>query len=163
MLAVELGADFREVREQPKQRKNTKGSPPKLTTDDYQLQRLHDTGSVADRKRSGRASFIRKTKMADVETALQRSPLKRPSVYINIITKFISVLNVMKGTLGYSKTAQCVTYHGTDFFPWGYLKNISFRTNPHTFDELKSNILHAIWDINSHALRKVPINLLKRV
>ncbi|GFT18277.1 hypothetical protein TNCV_710841 [Trichonephila clavipes] len=35
-LAVELGADFREVREQPKQRKNTKGSSPKCTTDAYQ-------------------------------------------------------------------------------------------------------------------------------
>ncbi|GFW20432.1 uncharacterized protein TNCV_4546991 [Trichonephila clavipes] len=45
------------------------------------VQWLHDTGSVADRKRSGRA-FIMKTKEADVETALQRSPLKRPSVYI---------------------------------------------------------------------------------
>ncbi|GFV55631.1 hypothetical protein TNCV_1821181 [Trichonephila clavipes] len=46
-------------------------------------QRLRDTGSVADRKRSGRA-FIMKTKVADVETTLQRSPLKRPSVYQTI-------------------------------------------------------------------------------
>ncbi|GFT11558.1 DUF4817 domain-containing protein [Trichonephila clavipes] len=46
------------------------------------VQRLRDAGSVADRKRSSRA-FIMKTKVADVETALLRSPLKRPSIYIN--------------------------------------------------------------------------------
>ncbi|GFX72644.1 uncharacterized protein TNCV_4062401 [Trichonephila clavipes] len=39
-LAVELDADFREVREQPKQRKNTKGSLPKSTTDAYQHKRF---------------------------------------------------------------------------------------------------------------------------
>ncbi|GFV77980.1 hypothetical protein TNCV_1341 [Trichonephila clavipes] len=44
--------------------------------------------------------------MADVETALQSIPLKRSSVYTNVITKFIS--KVMKGTLGCSKTAQFV-------------------------------------------------------
>ncbi|GFW15484.1 DUF4817 domain-containing protein [Trichonephila clavipes] len=76
------------------------------------VQRLHDTGSVADRKRSNRA-FMLKTKVADVETALQRRPLKRPSVYINIITEFISLLKVMKDTLGCSKTAQRVTHHRT--------------------------------------------------
>ncbi|GFU69247.1 uncharacterized protein TNCV_3285241 [Trichonephila clavipes] len=98
-------------------------------------------------------------KVADVETALQRSPLKRPSVYVNIITEFISLLKVMKGTLGCSKTAQCVTHYGTDIFLWGYLKNVTFRNNPHMFDEFKGNILHPISDINSHALRKVSINL----
>ncbi|PRD19368.1 UNVERIFIED_CONTAM: hypothetical protein NCL1_57537 [Trichonephila clavipes] len=50
-----------------------------------------------------------------------------------------------------------------DFSLWGYLKNVAFRNNPHTLDELKSNILHGISDINSHTLRKVSINLLKRV
>ncbi|GFX26864.1 uncharacterized protein TNCV_1840371 [Trichonephila clavipes] len=44
-----------------------------------------------------------------------------------------------------------------DFFLWGYLKNVTFRNNLHTFDELKSNILNAISDINSHAHRKVSI------
>ncbi|GFU94587.1 hypothetical protein TNCV_3078331 [Trichonephila clavipes] len=53
---------------------------------------------VADRKRSGKASIV-KTKVADVETALQRSPLKSPSVYLNIITEFIALLKVMKGIL----------------------------------------------------------------
>ncbi|GFT08292.1 uncharacterized protein TNCV_1438951 [Trichonephila clavipes] len=43
------------------------------------------------------------------------------------------------------------------FSLWGYLKNVTFRNNPHTFDGLKSNILHAISGINSHALRKVSI------
>ncbi|GFQ98185.1 hypothetical protein TNCT_636021 [Trichonephila clavata] len=36
---------------------------------------VRDIGSVADRKRSGRASVV-KTKVAGVETALQRSPMK---------------------------------------------------------------------------------------
>ncbi|GFX29002.1 uncharacterized protein TNCV_3030451 [Trichonephila clavipes] len=46
-LAVELGADFREAREQPKQIKNTKGSLPKSTTDAYQrwLKGMRDEGS----------------------------------------------------------------------------------------------------------------------
>ncbi|GFS73743.1 DUF4817 domain-containing protein [Trichonephila clavipes] len=39
------------------------------------VQRIRGTGSVADRKRSGRASLV-ETKVADVETALQRSPMK---------------------------------------------------------------------------------------
>ncbi|GFX64161.1 uncharacterized protein TNCV_1507781 [Trichonephila clavipes] len=56
------------------------------------VQRFRDTESVADRMRPGRAS-LGKTKMADVETTLQRSPMKRPSVYINIITAFISLRN----------------------------------------------------------------------
>ncbi|GFX58041.1 hypothetical protein TNCV_4047991 [Trichonephila clavipes] len=42
-LAVELGADFREAREQSKQRKNTKGSLPKSTTDAYQLTSINGT------------------------------------------------------------------------------------------------------------------------
>ncbi|GFW64240.1 voltage-dependent L-type calcium channel subunit alpha-1C [Trichonephila clavipes] len=52
-------------------------------------------------------------KVADVETTLQRNPLERPSVYINIITGFISLLKVIKGTLGCRKTAQHVTHLGT--------------------------------------------------
>ncbi|GFY21814.1 uncharacterized protein TNCV_1169581 [Trichonephila clavipes] len=39
ILAVELGANFREARDQPKERKNTKGSLPKSTTDAYQRKR----------------------------------------------------------------------------------------------------------------------------
>ncbi|GFW48254.1 DUF4817 domain-containing protein [Trichonephila clavipes] len=74
------------------------------------VQRFRVTGSVADRKRSGTASIV-KTKVADVENALQRSPLKRPSVYINIITEFISLLNSDESTLGCNKTAQRVTHH----------------------------------------------------
>ncbi|GFT32981.1 uncharacterized protein TNCV_149631 [Trichonephila clavipes] len=35
--------------------------------------------------------------------------------------------------------------------------------NPYTLDELKSNIFPAISDINSYTLRKVTINLVKRV
>ncbi|GFY14396.1 DUF4817 domain-containing protein [Trichonephila clavipes] len=76
------------------------------------VQPLRGTESVADRKSSGRV-FIMKTKLAYVETALQRSPLKRPSVCMNIITKLIPFLKVMKGTLGSSKTAKFITHHGT--------------------------------------------------
>ncbi|GFX77959.1 DUF4817 domain-containing protein [Trichonephila clavipes] len=46
------------------------------------------TGSVADRNRSGRAAIV-KTNVADVETTLQRSPLKRPSVYITSLRNSI--------------------------------------------------------------------------
>ncbi|GFU96842.1 DUF4817 domain-containing protein [Trichonephila clavipes] len=52
---------------------------PNAATITLLVQRFRDTGSVADRKRSGRASIV-KTKVADVETALQRSQLKRRSV-----------------------------------------------------------------------------------
>ncbi|GFU05005.1 DUF4817 domain-containing protein [Trichonephila clavipes] len=67
-------------------------------------QQLRDTGSDTDRKRSSRA-FIMKMKVADVETTLLRRQLKRQSVYINAVTKFISLLKVIKGTLGCCKTA----------------------------------------------------------
>ncbi|GFX93130.1 DUF4817 domain-containing protein [Trichonephila clavipes] len=76
------------------------------------VQRLRDTGSVVDRKPSGRV-FIMKTKVADVETALQRSQLKRLPVYINIITKFIYLMKVMKCTLGCRKTVKFITHYGT--------------------------------------------------
>ncbi|GFY30948.1 DUF4817 domain-containing protein [Trichonephila clavipes] len=76
------------------------------------VQRLRETRSVADRKRSSKV-FIMKTKVAVVETTLQRSPLKRPSVYVNIIRNFKSLLKVMKGSLGCSKMVQFVTHHGT--------------------------------------------------
>ncbi|GFV79204.1 DUF4817 domain-containing protein [Trichonephila clavipes] len=56
------------------------------------VQQFRDPGSIADRKRSGRAS-IGKTKVADVKTVLERSLMKRHSVYINIITESISLLN----------------------------------------------------------------------
>ncbi|GFY00333.1 transposable element Tcb2 transposase [Trichonephila clavipes] len=84
---------------------------PNTSTITHLRQRFRDTASVADRKRSGR-TFILKTKVADMETALQRSLMKRPSVYINIITEFISLLNSDERYLGCSKTLQRVTYHG---------------------------------------------------
>ncbi|GFV13372.1 DUF4817 domain-containing protein [Trichonephila clavipes] len=39
------------------------------------VHQFRDTGSVADRKRYGRASIV-KTKVTDVETPLQRNPMK---------------------------------------------------------------------------------------
>ncbi|GFX63839.1 DUF4817 domain-containing protein [Trichonephila clavipes] len=82
---------------------------PNASTITVLVQWFRDTGTVSDRKRSDRASIV-KTIMKDVETALQRSPLKRPSVYINIITEFISLLKMMKEAIGCSKRAQRVTH-----------------------------------------------------
>ncbi|GFS52270.1 uncharacterized protein TNCV_4850001 [Trichonephila clavipes] len=48
-------------------------------------------------------------------------------------------------------------------FLWGYLKHFAFRNNPHTLKDLKSNVIPAISDINSHTYRKVSINLVKKV
>ncbi|GFW97527.1 DUF4817 domain-containing protein [Trichonephila clavipes] len=84
---------------------------PNASTITHLGQQFHDTGSVANRNRSGRASIV-KTKVADVETVLQRSPLKRLSVYINILTEFISLLNSDERYLGCSKMVQRATYHG---------------------------------------------------
>ncbi|GFW40300.1 uncharacterized protein TNCV_1018581 [Trichonephila clavipes] len=108
--------------------------------------------------------------------------MKRPSVYINIITEYISLRNSDERYLSCSKTVQSVTpsrdskevlieflddrviskglwppcfQHLSipDFFLWGYLKNAPFKNNPPTLDELKSNILHAILDMKPHTLR----------
>ncbi|GFX69991.1 uncharacterized protein TNCV_2983311 [Trichonephila clavipes] len=93
----------------------------------------------------------------------------------------------MKGTLGCSKTVQRVTLHRDsmyvltklfdyrviskglwssrlpdlsiqDFFSLRISENVTFMNNLHTIDELKSNILHAISDINSCIHCKVSIN-----
>ncbi|GFX93439.1 uncharacterized protein TNCV_1093791 [Trichonephila clavipes] len=120
-------------------------------------QQFHDKGSVADRQQLGRA-FIVEMKVTDVETVLQRSSMERPSVYINITTELKFLLNSDERYLGCSKIVQRVTHHGA-----GYLKIVTFRNNPPTLKELKSNPIHAISDIKSHTLRKVSINLVKKV
>ncbi|GFS88085.1 DUF4817 domain-containing protein [Trichonephila clavipes] len=58
---------------------------PNESTITLLVQQFHDTGSVVDRKRSSRASLL-KTKVANVQNALQRSQFKRPSVFLNTIT-----------------------------------------------------------------------------
>ncbi|GFX48709.1 DUF4817 domain-containing protein [Trichonephila clavipes] len=85
---------------------------PNASTITRFVQRFRDTGSVADGKQSGRASVF-EMKMADEQTVLQRNPIKRPSVYIFIITEFISLLNSDERYLVCLKTAQRVTHHGT--------------------------------------------------
>ncbi|GFW63553.1 DUF4817 domain-containing protein [Trichonephila clavipes] len=95
------------------QQKYPDEAAPNASVITFLVQRFRETGLVADRKRSGRA-FIMKTKVADVEIALQ-SPFKRASIYINIITEFISHLKVMKGTLGCSKMAQQYGSHNSIF------------------------------------------------
>ncbi|PRD28117.1 UNVERIFIED_CONTAM: hypothetical protein NCL1_33395 [Trichonephila clavipes] len=107
-------------------------------------------------------------KVLDVKIALQRSPLKRPSVYLKFITEFISLPNGMKGTFGCSKTARCVTHHGAELWPpclpdlslqdsfrLGYSNNVTFRNNPYRLYELKGNIFFAMLDINSYTFHKV--------
>ncbi|GFT86154.1 DUF4817 domain-containing protein [Trichonephila clavipes] len=84
---------------------------PNASTITRLVQWFHDTGSVADRKQSGRATIV-KTKVADVETALQRIPLKIQSVYIDITAEFISSLNSDERCLGCSETVQRVTHYG---------------------------------------------------
>ncbi|GFT09712.1 DUF4817 domain-containing protein [Trichonephila clavipes] len=66
-------------------------TPPNESTKTLSMQRFRDTGSVADKKRSGRASIV-KAKVAHVDTALRRSPMKRLPVYINIIMEFLFLL-----------------------------------------------------------------------
>lgn len=50
-----------------------------------------------------------------------------------------------------------------DFFLWGYLKDIVYRSNPHTLQELKTNITNAINEIDRVKLKKVARNMVKRV
>ncbi|GFX19354.1 DUF4817 domain-containing protein [Trichonephila clavipes] len=72
------------------QQKYSSETSPNASTITHLVQRFRDTGSVADKKRSDAASIV-KTKVAD---ALQRNPMKKTSVYINIITEFISLLHI---------------------------------------------------------------------
>ncbi|GFW29463.1 DUF4817 domain-containing protein [Trichonephila clavipes] len=137
--------------------KHQREASPHASTITYLLLWFFDTASVADKKQSGRASIM-KTKVADVDTSLQRNPMKRPSVYLNIITEFISLLNSDERYLGCSNMVQRVAHHGT-----GYLKNVAFRNNTHTLDELETNILHAVLNIKSHTPRQVSIKLEKSV
>ncbi|GFQ78323.1 DUF4817 domain-containing protein [Trichonephila clavata] len=58
------------------QQKYRDKTAPKASMITRLVQRLRDTESVAHRKQSGRSSVL-KMKVADVETALQRSPMKR--------------------------------------------------------------------------------------
>ncbi|GFX07806.1 DUF4817 domain-containing protein [Trichonephila clavipes] len=60
------------------QQKYPRETVPNLSKITVLVQRFRDTVLVADRKRSDRASKV-KMKVTDVETALQSSPLKRPS------------------------------------------------------------------------------------
>ncbi|GFT40631.1 DUF4817 domain-containing protein [Trichonephila clavipes] len=85
---------------------------PNASTRTRIVQRFRDTGPVAHRKQSSRANgtaSIVKTKVTDVETALQ---MKRPSVHINIIMQFTSLLKSDERYLSCSKTEQRVTHHG---------------------------------------------------
>ncbi|GFS87697.1 acyl-CoA synthetase family member 2, mitochondrial [Trichonephila clavipes] len=110
------------------QQKYAGETAPNASTIRRLVQRFRDTGSVADRKQSGRASIV-KTKVADVDTALQ-SPMKRPYVYINIITEFISLLNSDERYLGCSRTAQRVTHHGTNYHTHLEEEYAKYRKSP---------------------------------
>ncbi|GFV10979.1 DUF4817 domain-containing protein [Trichonephila clavipes] len=103
------GTEFQRLR---RHQKYPGDAAPNASSTTRLVQRFRDTGSVADRKQSGRVPIV-KRKATDGETTVQRSLLKRPSVYINIITEFISLLNSNERCLGCSKTAKRVTHHGT--------------------------------------------------
>jgi hypothetical protein len=49
-----------------------------------------------------------------------------------------------------------------DFFLWGYLKGVVYKTNPHTLEELKDNIQTAIQAIDVNVLRNVYFNMITR-
>ncbi|GFW66347.1 DUF4817 domain-containing protein [Trichonephila clavipes] len=57
---------------------------PNASTITHLVQRFRAPELMVKMKQSGRASIV-KPKVADVDTALQRSPMKRPSVHVNII------------------------------------------------------------------------------
>ncbi|GFU16418.1 uncharacterized protein TNCV_836041 [Trichonephila clavipes] len=99
------------------------------------VQRFRDKESVADRKRSGRASI------QDGATC----HTSRDS--IEVLNEFFDDGAISKGLWPPLLPDLSIQ----DFFLWGYLKNVTYRNNPHTLDELKSDILHAMSDINSHS------------
>ena len=49
-----------------------------------------------------------------------------------------------------------------DFYLWGNLKNIIYKTNPHTIDELKQNIRTEINAISEAELMCVNANFLRQ-
>ena len=49
-----------------------------------------------------------------------------------------------------------------DFYLWGNLKGRVYSNNPHTIEELKTNIHNAIAEITPKKLAKVAGNMLKR-
>lgn len=51
----------------------------------------------------------------------------------------------------------------SDFFLWGYLKNMVYVNSPHTTAELQTIITTAISNINTATLRRVSRNLVKRI
>ncbi|GFU65300.1 DUF4817 domain-containing protein [Trichonephila clavipes] len=98
---------------------------PNTSTITHLVLRIRNTGSIADKKRSGRQSIVN-TKVADVETALQISLLKNSPKfphffgstvdyfdYKNTITEFISLLNIdERYTKLQSKMTQRVPHDG---------------------------------------------------
>jgi hypothetical protein len=49
-----------------------------------------------------------------------------------------------------------------DFFLWGYLKGVVYRTTTHTLEEPKTNTEAAIANITVATLGKVSANIIKR-
>ncbi|GFW87138.1 DUF4817 domain-containing protein [Trichonephila clavipes] len=93
------------------QQKYPSETSPNTSTITQVVLRFRDTGSVAGRKRSGKASRVI-TKVANVETALQNRPIKMPSVYINNITEFNLCRTGMNGILVVAR--RCNVSHITE-------------------------------------------------
>jgi len=47
-------------------------------------------------------------------------------------------------------------------FPWGHLKSTVYESNPHTIQELKDNISHAVAAITVTMLHPVYLNMIRR-
>ena len=47
-------------------------------------------------------------------------------------------------------------------FLWGHLKSAVYESNPHTIQELKDNISHAVATIKITMLHRVYLNMIKR-
>jgi len=50
-----------------------------------------------------------------------------------------------------------------DFFLWGYCKEIIYKKLPEDIEDLNNKLHFAIWNIDDDMLRKMQINLLRRM
>lgn len=50
-----------------------------------------------------------------------------------------------------------------DFFLWGYCKTLIYKKLPKDVEELNDKLHNAIWTIEDDIIKKIPINLLRRM
>jgi hypothetical protein len=151
------------------------------------VERFCETGSVGEKRRSGRPSVLSNDSLEDIRTRLLQSPRK-------IINKTFptNFNNLWIRTKGYttSQTASIPrsslpwTYRNwerekdallpmvpprspdltpTDYFLWGYLKQLVYSNCPQTIEDLKQNIEVAISSVSQIYLKKVVRNMGTRL